>query len=145
MRNVLCLACALLLVASVASAGDAVWQMPATVTTSAVARTSDCQSFVGSLQELTIYCGSATGQQVHVSLIDPYDSSALVLATNASASGTLIYRPRIVAPAVSGVTSHTVTNSGDTIYVDGETLRAQLDGVTGTNEVLTFRVKFVRE
>jgi hypothetical protein len=138
------IACALLLVASASIAGDAVWEIPATVTTSAVARTSDCQSFVGSIQELTIYGGSGTNQ-VHVSLIDPYDSSALVLATNATLTGTLIYRPRIAAPSVDGATSLTVTNSGDTIYVDGETLRAQLDGVTGTNDVLRFRVKFVRE
>jgi len=144
MRKAITIACALLVCASAAVAGDAVWEIPATVTTSAVARTSDCQSFVGSIQELTAYTGSGTNQ-FHVSLVDPYDGSALVLATNAAASGTLIYRPRIEAPSVDGATSLTVTNSGDTVYVDGETLRAQLDGVTGTNEVLRFRVKFVHE
>ena len=61
MRAALLIVCAVLACAA-ASAKEAVWAIPATVTTSAVTRTSDCQVFVGDLDEVTLYgATSATG------------------------------------------------------------------------------------
>ena len=143
MRAAILIVCAVLACAA-ASAKEAVWAIPATVTTSAVTRTSDCQAFVGDLDEVTLYGATSATGTISIALVDPYNSSTLVIATNAAlTTGKKVWRPRIAAPVVAGASALTVTNSGDRFYVSGETLRASLAGVTGTNAVIRFRVKYI--
>jgi hypothetical protein len=134
------------MLASTVLAGDTVWQLPATVTTSAVNRVADCQAFVGELDEVTIYGAAGATGTLTLSVVDTANSTTLTIATNAAlTTAQKTWRPRLVAPAVTGVAALTVTNSGDRILVSGETLRATLAGVTGTNAVIRFRAKYIKE
>jgi hypothetical protein len=146
MRNVLCIACAILLAASGAVAGGAVWQIPATVSTAAVDRVASSPGFIGTLEEVEMYGASDATGVVTLAVVDPYSGAAVTVATNAAlTSGKKVWRPRIVPPAVTGATALSITNSGDALYLDGETVRATLSGVTGTNKVLRFRVKILKQ
>ncbi|MDD4860796.1 MAG: hypothetical protein PHH96_02195 [Smithellaceae bacterium] len=111
--------------------------------TSSVAVTKYADPFTGEIDEISVYTPSGVTGAVSIAAINPYDSSALVLAANAAVSGRMIWRPRIEAPAVGGATSLTVTNTvtADRFNSHGEKIRAVISNASKTNQEFRIYLK----
>jgi hypothetical protein len=112
-------------------------------TTSSVAVTKYADPFTGEIDEIAVYSPAGVTGAVAVAAIDPYSSGALVLATNATVTGYMVWKPRIEAPAVGGATSLTVTNtaSADRFRAQGERIRAIVSDASKTNQEFRIRLK----
>lgn len=109
----------------------------------ATAVTGYADSFTGEIDELSVYTDSGVTGTVAIAAIDPYSDDALVLATNATVTGRMVWRPRIVAPAVEGTNSLVVTNAAtaDRFNAHGERIRAIVSDASTSNSVFRVFVK----
>jgi len=139
MRKLSLIIGAAVLVAACASAGEAVTWVLTVGTNTAATGYSD--SFTGEIDEIAVYASTGATGAVAVAAIDPYSGDALVLGTNAAATGTTIFVPRVVgAAAIGGVAARVVTNSAtaDRFSAQGEKFYAT---VSGSNTGATYRVR----
>ncbi len=131
------------LIAGVAQAST--WDVRSHSLTSSVPVSADSRAVVGELDSVSVYFDAGVTGTVSVAIIDPYRAGQqTVVATNADTTGFRIWRPRLAAVGTTGIdgaTSLSVTNAGDRIILDGETVRATISAVSDTNAVVRFRVK----
>jgi hypothetical protein len=130
---------ALLLTAWAAAAGDAVtWTIATGTNTTAVGY---ADPFTGEIDEIAVYTAAGTTGAVSVVALDPYSGSALVLATNAAATGYVVWTPRVTGAAIGGDASRAVTNAptADRFAAQGDSLYATVGGASKTGT--TFRVR----
>lgn len=122
-----------------------VWTVTTHATTSTVAVTKYADPFIGEIDEIAVYTPSGVTGAVTIAAIDPYSSTAFVLATNAAVTGYMVWAPRIVPPIVTGATSLTVTNGNDSTaekyFALGESIRAVVSEATKTGQVFRIRLK----
>ena len=134
---------AIFLCASASHAEYAMFTLTTHSQTSTVAITEYANPVIGDIDEISVTCPVGTTGAVAVAAIDPYSTNALVLGTNATVSGQIIWRPRVVAPAVGGTTALTVTNTvaNDRFRVQGEAIRAVVSEATTTSAVFRVFIK----
>ena len=132
-----------LLSASASHAEYSMFTLTTHAQTSTVAITGYADPFIGDIDEISVTCPVGTTGAVAVAAIDPYSTNALVLGTNATVTGQIVWRPRVVAPAVGGATALTVTNTvaNDRFRVQGETIRAVVSEATTTSAVFRVFIK----
>jgi len=111
--------------------------------TSSIAMTKYADPFTGEIDEISVYTPSGVTGSVAIAAIDPYSSGALVLATNATVTEYMVWRPKIMAPAITGSTSLTVTNAvtDDRFNAHGETIRAVVSAASTTSAVFRVLIK----
>ena len=111
--------------------------------TSTVAVTEYADPFIGEIDEIAVYSSAGVTGAVAIAAIDPYSSGALVLATNATVTGYMVWKPRIEVVAVGGATSLAVTNTvtADRFRAQGERIRAIVSDATATSSVFRVRIK----
>lgn len=122
-------------------AGDfRTWTVTTHTQTSSIAMTKYADPFVGEIDEISVYSPVGITGAVAVAAIDSFTSNALVLATNALVSGSMVWRPRIMPPAMTGATSLTVTNAVTDARFNacGENIRAIVSSASKTSA--TFRI-----
>lgn len=101
-------------------------------------------SFTGEIDEFSVYTDAGVTGSVAIVAVDPYSENELVLATNSAVTDDVVWRPRIVAPAVGGATSLTVTNTAtaDRFNALGEKIKVTITGATATGSVFRVFMKF---
>jgi len=99
--------------------------------------------FTGEIDEISVYSTAGVTGAVAIAAIDPYSSGALVLATNATVTGYMTWKPRVEVPAVGGATNLTVTNTvtADRFRAQGERIRAVVSAATATSSVFRVFIK----
>jgi hypothetical protein len=101
--------------------------------------------FTGDVEEVAVYTVAGVTGAVSIAALDPFSGAALVLATNASVTGFLVFTPRVLAADFGGSAALTVTNTAtaDPYRAEGERLFATVTGVSenATNSVFRFRLK----
>lgn len=134
MRSTLILFCIVL--AATCRAESVTWTFSTGSTNTA---TSYATAFVGDVDEIAVYSTVATGR-VSIAALDPYNGTALVLATNAAVGTFKQWTPRLVAATDGGATSRVVTNNAsfDRFNAQGEKIRAV---ITGSRTGVTYRVR----
>lgn len=141
-RNILIIG--LMVIAAQCLAGDyQMFTVTTHATTSSVAMTKYADPFTGDIDEIAVYTPSGVTGAVAVAAIDSYSDGALVLGTNAAVTGYMVFRPRIMEPAISGASSLVVTNaaSADRFRAQGERIRAIVSSASTSNAVFRFRIK----
>ena len=131
------------LIVGLCRAGDYRTFTITTGTNAAAAVTGYADPFTGPIDEISVYTDAGVTGAVTIAVIDPYSSDALVLATNATVTSRMTWRPRIVAPAVGGATSLTVTNTvtDDRFNAQGETIRVIVSDASTTASVFRVFIK----
>ena len=111
--------------------------------TSSVAVTGYADPFTGDIDEISVYTDAGVTGAVAIAVIDPYSSDALVLATNATVTSRMTWKPRAEAPAVGGATSLVVTNTAtaDRFNAQGEKLRMIVSAASKTSSVFRVYIK----
>jgi len=111
--------------------------------TSSIAITGYADPFTGDIDEILVYTDAGVTGAVAIAAIDPYSSDALVLATNATVTSRMIWRPKIMPPAITGATGLTVTNAvtDDRFNAHGETIRAIVSDASTTASVFRVYIK----
>ena len=140
MKNLFAFCLSVFLFASGVMAGDAItWTVNVGTNNSGSAFSNP---FTGEIDEIAVYAIGNTGA-VSIVAIDPFSSTALVLATNATAKTYTVWTPRIMQAAIGGATALSVTNlpSADRYRMQGESLKFTVGGTTGTGTVFRARIK----
>jgi len=116
--------------------GQLTWTVSTGTNTTA---TTYADPFTGEIDQIDVYSTVATGA-VSIAALDPFDSSALVLATNAAVGTHTVWAPRLVAASVGGDSARSVTNTAtsDRFNARGEKLRAVF---SGSRTGVTYRVR----
>ena len=141
MRKILNILAALFLLAIPCAAGDAVsWTISVGTTDNGVAY---ADPFTGSIDEMAVYTTAGVSGAVSIVALDPYSSTALVLATNAAVEGYAVWTPRIAAAGVSGSSARSVTNAltADRYNAQGESFYATVTGSSATGVTWRVRIK----
>jgi hypothetical protein len=116
-----------------------------TGTNYAASVTKFADSFTGDVEEMAVYTEAGVTGAVSIVALDPFSGTALVLATNATASGYLVFTPRVDPAAVGGSSALTITNTAtaDKYRAQGESFYATVTGVSinATNSPFRFRLK----
>ena len=109
----------------------------------ALAVTGYADPFTGEIDEISVYTDAGVTGAVAIAAIDPYSSDALVLATNATVTSRMIWRPKIMPPAITGATGLTVTNAvtDDRFNAHGERIRAIVSSASATSSVFRVFIK----
>jgi len=126
--------------ALVASASEAVMWTITTGTNAAAAVTKQANPFVGEIDSIAVYTDAGVTGEVAVVATDPYSGAALVLGTNAAVTGYVVWTPRMAEADVGGSTVRVVTNTptADRFFAFGESVSATVRGASATNA--TFRI-----
>lgn len=115
-----------------------------TGTNATVAVVGYADSFTGEIDEFSVYTDAGVTGAVAIVAVDPYSENELVLATNSAVTDDVVWWPRIVAPAVGGATSLTVTNAAtanDRFNAHGEKIRVTITDATATGSVFRVFIK----
>jgi len=131
------------LIAALCRAGDYRTFTVTTGTNAAAAVTGYADPFTGDIDEISVYTDAGVTGAVAVAVIDPYSSDALVLATNATVTSRMTWKPRTMAPAITGATSLVVTNTAtaDRFNAQGEKLRMIVSAASKTSSVFRVFIK----
>jgi hypothetical protein len=136
------IACAGLLVAACAFAGDVTWTVTSNPTNAAAEVSGTAAHRVGALESIHVYLPAGVTGTVSVALQQPYGGPSLVLATNADTVAYRVFSPRIAATDSAGASAWSVTNNGDRVWLSGETLTATISAVSVTNSPILFRAVY---
>lgn len=137
MRKLLTIIGAAVLVAACALAGGQITWTASTGTNTT--STTYSNPFTGEIDEIAVYSTVATGT-VSIAAIDPYSSTALVLATSATQGSYAVWMPRLDATASTGDAARVVTyTTGDDLFnAQGEQIRAS---IAGSRTGVTYRIR----
>ena len=132
------------LIAALCRAGDyRTFTVTMNSSNAALAVTGYADPFTGDIDEISVYTDAGVTGAVAVAVIDPYSSDALVLATNATVTSRMTWKPRTMAPAITGATSLVVTNTAtaDRFNAQGEKLRMIVSAASKTSSVFRVFIK----
>lgn len=141
MRKALAITAATLCAFRMFSAPQQILVTTGTNATATVTKYAD--PFIGDIAEVAVYTGSGVTGAVSIVALDSFSGTALVLATNAAASGYLVFTPRVDPAAVGGSSALTITNTAtaDLYRAQGERIYATVTAANAGNSNQTFRFR----
>jgi opacity protein-like surface antigen len=126
------------LLAASTYASDIVWDVTSG-TNAAASVTANARPVRGALDRIHVYVPAGSTGTVSVIAVSPFGGESVTLASNVATVGERVFVPRIAPTTAAGASAISVTNSGERFVLSGETLRAAISDVSGTNITIRFR------